>query len=226
MKRLLALVAVLGAAATLAAAALASAPPVGRLPTGPVQTVERPAGGTFTVTLPRPGFLGRQWRVARAFDSNVVREVAEGTKQTGDVWATYRTVAPGATWVVYALTRGETSYAYASRAFHVVVTRSMQGVACPNGLLPLTANPIGPAVAAALAGDPAKNRPQATGAAVASNDAGRGPQVKAACGADVQARTVVVYVTDRALLPSQSASQRVLFVGRTKTGYHVWERAH
>jgi hypothetical protein len=164
--------------------------------------------------------------VARVFDSGVVREVAEGAKRSGDVWATYRTVAPGTTWVVYALTRGETSYAYASRAFRVVVSRSTQGVACPNGLLKLTANPIGPAVAAALAADPAENRPQATGAAIASNDAGRGPQVKAACGADVQARTVVVYVTDRALLPSQSASQRVLFVGRTNTGYRIWERAH
>jgi hypothetical protein len=39
-------------------------------------------------------------------------------------------------------------------------------------------------------------------------------------------RTVVVYVVDRAFLPSQSASQRVLFVGRTRAGYRVWQRAH
>jgi hypothetical protein len=39
-------------------------------------------------------------------------------------------------------------------------------------------------------------------------------------------RTVVVYITDRALLPSQSAAQRVLFVGRTDAGYRVWLRAH
>jgi hypothetical protein len=112
------------AAGAVAVAAVAGAPPVGRLPDGLVQTVERPAGGTFTVTLPKPGFLGRRRRVARAFDSTVVREVAEGTKKSGESWVTYRTVAPGVTWVVYALTRGETSYAYASRAFHVVVTRS------------------------------------------------------------------------------------------------------
>ena len=78
---------------------------------------------------------------------------------------------------------------------------------------------------AAIAADTAKNRPQATAAAIASNDTQRGPQVKAECGLRVQARTVVVYITDRALLPNQSASQRVLFVGRTSAGYRVWERA-
>jgi len=97
---------------------------------------------------------------------------------------------------------------------------------CPDGLLPLTANPIAPAVTVALAGDEATNRPQATAAAIASHDVARGPQVKAECGTRVQERTVVVYITDRALLPSQSASQRVLFVGRTRAGYRVWERAH
>lgn len=97
---------------------------------------------------------------------------------------------------------------------------------CPGNLLALTANPIGPAVTAALVTDTAKNRPQATAAAIAAGDPQRGPQVKAQCGARVQSRTVVVYLTDRALLPSQSASQRVLFVGRTPAGYRVWERAH
>ena len=42
----------------------------------------------------------------------------------------------------------------------------------------------------------------------------------------VAGRTVVVYITDRALLPAQSASQRVLFVGRTSDGWRVWQRAH
>ena len=65
-----------------------------------------------------------------------------------------------------------------------------------------------------------------TAALVAPADAGRGPQAKAQCGAAVWRRTVVVYITDRALLPAQSASQRVLFVGRTSAGYRVWQRAH
>jgi hypothetical protein len=95
---------------------------------------------------------------------------------------------------------------------------------CP--LLPLTSNSIGPAVTAALSGDEANNRPQVTGAVIASHDAQRGPQVKQQCGAKVWERTVVVYITDRALLPSQSASQGVLFVGQTPTGYRIWQRAH
>ena len=224
-RRLSVLVAVVAGAGAVVASAVSSAPPVGPLPKGPVQTVKRTAGTPFVVTLPKPGVAGRSWRVARAYDSGVVREVGEGTKKNGAVWVTYRAVAPGATRVVYALTRGERPHAYASRTFRVVVSKSANAAGCPSHLLPLTANPIGPAVTAALVGDEAKNRPQATAAAIASGDARRGPQVKAECGARVQARTVVVYITDRALLPSQSASQRVLFVGRTSAGYRVWKRA-
>lgn len=224
-KRVIAVLAVVAAAGAVAPTALSSAPPVGPLPKGLVQSVERPAGTNFTVLLPKPSVAGRSWRVARAYDSGVVRELDEGTTTSGTAWVVYRAVAPGTTRIVYALTRGEASHAYASRTFHVVVTRSAGAAACPDNLLPLPANPIGPAVAAALAADEAKNRPQATGAAIASRDAERGPQVKAECGARVQARSVVVYITDRALLPSQSASQRVLFVGRTSAGFRVWERA-
>jgi hypothetical protein len=61
---------------------------------------------------------------------------------------------------------------------------------------------------------------------LARNDAVRGPQARRACGRTVWERTVVVYILDRALLPSQSASQRVLFVSRFESGYRVWQRAH
>jgi hypothetical protein len=104
--------------------------------------------------------------------------------------------------------------------------RAVTSANCPHDLLPLPANPITPSVAAALVGDRAANRPQVTGAAVASTDVQRGAQVKAQCGARLTRRTVVVYITDRALLPSQSLSQRVVFVGRTSHGYRVWQRAH
>jgi hypothetical protein len=103
---------------------------------------------------------------------------------------------------------------------------SSKAAGCPDNLLALPANPISPAVTAALLADQARNRPQVTAAAIASHDTTRGPQVKSECGPRVQARTVVVYITDRALLPSESASQRVLFVGRTGSGYRVWQRAH
>jgi hypothetical protein len=96
---------------------------------------------------------------------------------------------------------------------------------CPTGQLALGSNAIGPAAAAALDSDATRNRPQLTGAMLAPSDVARGGQVKAQCGKTVWRRTVVVYVLDRAFLPSASLSQRVLFVGRTGRGYEVWERA-
>jgi hypothetical protein len=125
---------------------------------------------------------------------------------------------------VQMLKRSVAAHADASHTSRVVSTA--HGAACPKGLLPLTRNSIGPAVAAALAQDEATNRPQVTAAAIAARDTGRGAQVRSECGMNVQSRTVDVYITDRALLPSESASQRVLFVGRTRAGYSVWKRAH
>jgi hypothetical protein len=223
--RLLGAFAVLVAAGAVVVTASGTAPPVGPLPKGPVQTVARPAGATFRVTLSKPTVAGGAWRVARAYDAHVVREVDEGTTLRGAVWVSFRAVAPGTTRVVYAVTRGERAHAYAARTFRVVVSAA-QATSCPDDLLPLTRNSIGPAVVAALAREAAKNRPQVTAAAIAVDDAGRGAQAKSECGARVQARTVVVYITDRAFLPSQSASQHVLFVGRTTEGYRVWRRVH
>ena len=101
------------------------------------------------------------------------------------------------------------------------------GNGCPTtALLPLDADAIGPSVSAAFSADPAKNRPQVVGAMLAAQDTDRGPQVKRDCGTRVWQRTVVVYITDRAFLPSASISERVLFVGRTPAGYRVWQRAH
>jgi len=97
---------------------------------------------------------------------------------------------------------------------------------CPGGLLALGPDAIASAVTAALRADPAGNRPRAAGAWLATSDVRRGPIAKAACGKRVWQRTVVVYITDRAFLPAQSASQRVLFVGRTKSGFRVWQRVH
>lgn len=97
----------------------------------------------------------------------------------------------------------------------------------PRGLLPLIgANPIAPATTAALRHEKPANRPQVVSAVLATMDSQRGPQAKFACGSRVWRRTVVVYVTDRALLPSESLSQHVFFVGRFKSGYRVWQVVH
>lgn len=97
----------------------------------------------------------------------------------------------------------------------------------PRGLLPLAAgNPIGPATAAALRFEKTSSKPQVVSAMLARLDRERGPQARYECGTRAWRRTIVVYVTDRAALPAQSASQRIFFVGRFKTGYKVWQVVH
>ena len=97
----------------------------------------------------------------------------------------------------------------------------------PRELLPLTgSNPIGAATTAALRYEKPSARPQVRGATLAIEDSGRGPQAKFSCGARVWQRTIVVYILDRAMLPAQSASQRVDFVGRFHDGYRVWQVVH
>ena len=107
-------------AAISAAAALASAGPVGPLPNGPTASVYFAVGESYTARLPQPKVAGRVWRIARAFNGKVVSESREGeTKQ--QVWVTFRAVGKGSTKVVFAMTRGETAHAYATRrfSFHV-----------------------------------------------------------------------------------------------------------
>jgi hypothetical protein len=110
------------AAAALATPALASAPPVGPLPAGPTRTIVLRVGHSVRLSLPKPTVAGRVWRVARAFDGRVVREVVEGESAT-TVWAVYQGMRPGSTRVIYAQTRGERAHAYAARRFLLRVVR-------------------------------------------------------------------------------------------------------
>src|SRR4051794_37907082 len=97
-----------------------------------------------------------------------------------------------------------------------ICTRGMTTVERdPRGLLPPSdTNPIGAAANAALRYEKPAARPEVRSAVLAIADAERGPQAKFSCGTRVWQRTVVVYILDRAMLPAQSASQRVFFVGR------------
>jgi hypothetical protein len=96
----------------------------------------------------------------------------------------------------------------------------------PRYLLPLTPNSVGLAATAALRDTRPADRPQVAVADLATADRGRGPEAKFACGTRVWRRTVVVYVTLRAFLPSASLSERVVFVGRLRSGYRVWQVVH
>ena len=72
----------------------------------------------------------------------------------------------------------------------------------------------------------AASRPQVRAALFAVADDQRGAAARFSCGTRVWRRTIVVYILDRAMLPSQSASQRVFFVGRFRGGYAVWQVVH
>ena len=105
-------------------------------------------------------------------------------------------------------------------------SRTHRSRVCTRRLLPLTANAIGPATAAALRRERPSERPQVVSAALATADRGRGPEAKTECSARIWRRTVVVYITLRAFLPSASLSERVDFVGRFRGGYRVWQVVH
>ena len=112
------------AAATLAAAAVSfgSAAPVGKLPKGPTIPAHLGVGKTYTVVIPKPKVAGRVWRIARPVNGKVVREVAEG-ETAGSIWVRFRGVASGTAKVVFALTLGERSHAYAARTWSFSVRR-------------------------------------------------------------------------------------------------------
>jgi hypothetical protein len=108
------------AACITAVAGLASAPPVGTLPAGPVSTIQTQKGQLVAVALPhRAG--GRVWRVARAFNSKVLSQVSEGDIGA-NVVLVFKATGTGTTTLTFGLTRGETKKAYESRKFVVRVS--------------------------------------------------------------------------------------------------------
>jgi hypothetical protein len=96
----------------------------------------------------------------------------------------------------------------------------------PRGLLPLTADSVGASSIAAFRFTRPSDRPQVVSADLATDDPGRGAEAKFECGARVWRRTVVVEITLRAFRHSASLSERVVFVGRFRRGYRVWQVVH
>ena len=101
------------------ATALASAPLVGQLPKGPTTTVSAPAQSYVAVALNR-GESGLVWRLARAYNANVVVERLERNVGSLTVWV-FQTVRPGSTTVRFALTNGERPKAYQAASYRIVV---------------------------------------------------------------------------------------------------------
>jgi hypothetical protein len=107
------------ALATGAGAAVAEAPPVGPLPSGPTATIQTRAGQLVAVALPHRA-NGRVWRIARRFDARILAQVSEADVGA-NVVLVFRARRPGAVTVAFGLTRGERSKAYESRRFVVRV---------------------------------------------------------------------------------------------------------
>jgi CO/xanthine dehydrogenase FAD-binding subunit len=108
-KWLLTLAAVVTVIASPAAAGVAASTPVGALPKGPVSTTSTQPGLLVAVALPRTRFAqGYVWRIARRFNSSIVREVSEADVGK-NVVLIFRIVGRGSTALVFGMTRGDTS---------------------------------------------------------------------------------------------------------------------
>jgi hypothetical protein len=89
------------------------------LPPGPTSTVVTRAGELVAVALPhRSG--GRAWRIARPFDSAIIRQVSEADVGS-NVVLVFETGHAGKATLAFALTRGERPKALESRTFEVRV---------------------------------------------------------------------------------------------------------
>ena len=92
-----------------AGAAHADSTPIGHLPVGPVSTTTTTPGQLVAVALPHASAAsGLVWRIARRFDSAVIRQVSEADVGNSVVLV-FKVVGTGDTSLVFALTRGDSS---------------------------------------------------------------------------------------------------------------------
>jgi hypothetical protein len=106
------------AALVFTVSALASAPPVGPLPKGPVTSITTSKGSLVSVAM--SSRTGKSWRLALAVNAHVLVEVSEANVGNAVV-IVYRAVGQGNVSVRYGLTIGEQRKAYASATFNVRV---------------------------------------------------------------------------------------------------------
>jgi hypothetical protein len=109
----------LATASALADAARGDSTPVGLLPAGPISTIATTPSQLVAVALPHAGKQSSLvWRLARPYDSRVVRQVSEADVDA-NVVLVFKVIGRGNTALVFALTRGDTS----SRAVKAVTHR-------------------------------------------------------------------------------------------------------
>ena len=116
-------VAVSGLALVGPTAAGADSTPIGRLPPGPVTTITTGPNQLVAIALPHAArHSGLVWRLARRYDSRVVRQIAEADVDT-NVVLVFKVLRRGTTSLVFALTRGDTSSKAVKSATHKILSR-------------------------------------------------------------------------------------------------------
>lgn len=119
MKRLVVLL-LAGAAVVIVAGSHATGPPVGALPKGPLTTITTPSQGYVALALNR-GQSGLVWRIARPYDTRIVKQTAETRLGDLTVWV-FRTITPGTATLRFALTNGTHPHAYQAATYRLVVS--------------------------------------------------------------------------------------------------------
>ena len=112
-----------GVVLAIASAARADSTPVGPLPPGPISTITTGPKQLVAVAMPRAGTRsGLVWRLARRYDSYIVRQVGEADVGS-NVVVVFRIVGRGDTSLVFALTRGDTSAKAVKAVTHEIRSR-------------------------------------------------------------------------------------------------------
>jgi hypothetical protein len=105
------------------AAARADSTPIGPLPPGSVSTITTGPNQLVAVALPHASKTsGLTWRLARRYDSRVVRQITEADVDT-NVVLVFKVIGRGKTSLVFALTRGDTSSKAVKAATHTILSR-------------------------------------------------------------------------------------------------------
>jgi len=107
----------------IATTARAASTPVGPLPPGPVSTITTGPDQLIAVAFPHASKKsGLSWRLARRYNSSVLREISEADVGA-NVVVVFKVIGRGKTSLVYALTRGDTSSKAVKAATHTILSR-------------------------------------------------------------------------------------------------------
>jgi hypothetical protein len=107
----------------VAVTARADSTPVGPLPAGAVSVVTTAPNQLVAIALPHASKKsGLSWRLARRYDSNVVRQISEADVGASVVLV-FKVEGRGKTSLVFGLTRGDTSPKAVKSATHKIVSR-------------------------------------------------------------------------------------------------------